>query len=126
MMTPALQAYPNVRLLTSPPTPARAGQRQFRSNRKGYEQNSFEDYVSTINRQEGQFDLIVIDGRARIACLEASQSRLSDRGIILFDNSDRAEYRRAIDDCPLTEQALKGMTPGLPMPSQTSLLLQKG
>lgn len=93
-----------------------------RSNRKGYENWGFDAYVASIDDVEGAFDLIVIDGRARVACLRHALPRLAAGGIILFDNSDRREYRSGIEACGLRETILRGLAPALPMPSQTSLL----
>ncbi len=93
-----------------------------RSNRKGYTDRAFDAYVSSIDDVEGAFDLIVIDGRARVACLRHALPRLAAGGVILFDNSDRREYRSGIEACGLHETILRGMAPALPMPGQTSLL----
>jgi predicted O-methyltransferase YrrM len=94
-----------------------------RSNRKGYAKKSFDEYVSSIDAEDGAFDLIVIDGRARASCLGRAVSRLSANGIILFDDSHRQEYRRAIESCSLREQVLRGFAPTVPFRCQTSLLL---
>jgi hypothetical protein len=48
-----------------------------------------ENYVSCITRQEGCFDIIVIDGRWRMSCVDKSIHHLSSEGIIILDNSDR-------------------------------------
>lgn len=114
-------AYPNITLRVVEPT-AVAHSTKARSNRKGYTESSFDHYVSSIDQVEGTFDLIVIDGRARVSCLARSVSRLSPGGIILFDNSNRLEYREAINSCGLQERVTRGLAPALPFPSQTSIL----
>lgn len=50
-------------------------------------------YVSCITRQEGSFDVIVIDGRWRNDCVDTAIDRLGTGGIVIIDNSDR--YSRA-------------------------------
>jgi len=70
----------------------------------------------------GEFSLIVIDGRAREACLERAQHRLEPGGVIVFDNTRRRRYREAIQRSAMTERRLTGLTPTLPYPDQTSLL----
>lgn len=113
--------YPNITVRVVEPTAA-ANSTKARSNRKGYTESSFDHYVSSIDQVEGTFDLIVIDGRARVSCLAKSVGRLSPRGMILFDNSNRLEYREAINSCGLQERVMRGLAPALPFPSQTSLL----
>ena len=70
----------------------------------------------------GTFSLIVVDGRARQACLSAALPHLADGGIIVFDNTMRRRYRRAIAAAPVSERAFRGLTPTLPYPDQTSIL----
>ena len=92
------------------------------SKRKGHERRSFDRYVNAIDELDGLFDMIVIDGRSRIYCLERSLARLAPGGIIVFDNSDRIEYRHDIAKSGMNETALRGLAPCLPYRSQTSIL----
>lgn len=46
-------------------------------------------YVSSISRQDGKFDVIVIDGQWRNACANICTGSLTDYGMIILDNSDR-------------------------------------
>lgn len=48
-----------------------------------------EGYVSCITRQEGKFDVIVIDGQWRNACAAICDDYLNTQGMIIVDNSDR-------------------------------------
>jgi len=51
---------------------------------------SSEDYVgASLNRS---FDILVIDGRRRVACSKASLPQLTDRGVIIWDNAERDRY----------------------------------
>ena len=82
----------------------------------------FADYVGAIDRVDGAFDIVVVDGRAREACMMAGRDRLAPGGIIVFDNSRRRRYRVAIATSGLDEIVYRGLTPTLPYPEQTSVL----
>ncbi|WP_297337962.1 hypothetical protein [Algoriphagus sp.] len=57
----------------------------------------FTQYVNSINRFDDHFfDIIVIDGRVRIACLRQSINKLKEGGFIIFDNGDRNEYHNEL------------------------------
>jgi hypothetical protein len=49
-------------------------------------------YQNEILRYHKAFDIIVIDGRERIACSLNSLNALKDNGVVIWDNSDREEY----------------------------------
>ena len=89
---------------------------------EGHGRLDFSRYVEQIDVVGGTFDLVVVDGRAREACLTAALPHLADNGLIVFDNSMRRRYRTAIASAPVTEQEYRGLTPTLPYPDQTSLL----
>ncbi len=96
------------------------------SAKEGHGGLDFADYVSSIEGVPGDFDVVVVDGRAREACLAASIGRLAPGGIIVFDNSRRRRYRRAIEAAPVVEERFRGLTPTLPYPDQTSILRRSG
>ena len=95
---------------------------QFLSGKPGYAGQTFRAYVDAIERHEGLFDLIVIDGRARATCLEKAVGRLAQGGLIVFDNSHRSRYRKAIAASGLHAEVTRGLVPSLPLPDQTTLL----
>jgi predicted O-methyltransferase YrrM len=121
-MAPALTNYDNasVRTVRAEPMPHPV----VPSAKPGHVGLDFAAYVGAIDDVPGTFDLIVIDGRARTACLEASVGRLADDGLIVFDNSRRRRYRAAISRSGLDERIFRGLTPSLPYPEQTSLLVR--
>ena len=82
------------------------------------------DAVEAYNEFMAAIDVIVIDGRAREACLAVAAPRLKLDGLIVFDNSHRARYERAISASGLRERRLPGLTPTLPYPDRTSLLFR--
>jgi hypothetical protein len=55
-------------------------------------------YYSAIQEYPlNSFDIIVIDGMERIRCAPLAPSHLREEGIIVFDNSDRPNFRPGID-----------------------------
>lgn len=65
---------------------------------EAYIKKNYIDYVNSINYfEDNSFDLIVIDGRARVACFRQAIPKLKDGGFLVFDNGDRKEYSLAID-----------------------------
>ena len=83
-------------------------------------------YVAGIEEVGGQFDIIVVDGRHRSACLARSVSHLKPGGMVLFDDSGRTRYRAAIQSCGLAEDRYYGLSYCVPYPDYTSLLRQHG
>jgi hypothetical protein len=55
------------------------------------------DYVSSISKEPGEFDVIVIDGVFRNECAQQCISKLSTNGMVIFDNSDGEEYDQSIE-----------------------------
>lgn len=98
----------------------------YQSGKHGFKGQSFASYATAIESVDGVFDLIVIDGRARQACLHHALSRLAADGMIVFDNSWRGRYKSAISASGLSATVLTGLTPALPLPDQTTILVAKG
>lgn len=97
------------------------------SAKEGHGGLDFAGYVGQIEvvaTEHGgrPFDLIVVDGRAREACLSAGLEHLAPGGLVVFDNTRRRRYRDAIAAAAVDERRLRGLTPTLPYPDQTSLL----
>jgi predicted O-methyltransferase YrrM len=53
----------------------------------------FKDYVEYPSGQ--QFDLIIVDGRARLPCVSKSRELISDRGVVMLHDANRLKYRDA-------------------------------
>ncbi|QUL36435.1 O-methyltransferase [Erythrobacter sp. JK5] len=83
-------------------------------------------YVEAIDEFDGAFDLIVIDGRHRSACLKHAENRLKPGGIVLFDDSGRSRYRDAIEGSALNEHRHYGRSYCVPYPDYTSLMRHDG
>lgn len=120
-LAPMLPANATVRVV--PPAPRSDGT-EIGSAKPGFEHLDFSKYVAALDDEDGQFDLIVIDGRAREACLVRALPRLAPGGLIVFDNVDRERYRSSIAELgrAVDVQWTRGLTPSLPYPTRTALL----
>lgn len=96
------------------------------AEKAGYKGRSFKAYAAAIDRYQGTFDLIIIDGRARSACLAHAIPKLAAGGMIVFDNAGRKRYKKAIDiaceTAGLQKTVFAGLTPALPYGDVTVLL----
>ncbi len=104
---------------------------KFQRQTKGYDNvsllyrpidNGPDAYVKAIDEFDGEFDMIVIDGRHRSLCLKQAESRLKRGGIVVFDDSGRSRYRGAIEGSALKETRHFGRSYCVPYPDYTSLL----
>lgn len=58
---------------------------------------SFRDYVGAIDSvPDSSLDLVLVDGRARPACVRHARAKVRPGGWLMLDNADRAHYQRAI------------------------------
>lgn len=121
VLRPIVAPYANVHLRCVEATPRRPDSTAV-SDRRGHEHLDFEEYVAAVAEPGGLFDLIVIDGRARSACLLAAIPQLAEDGVIVFDNADRAGYQKAIEGCGLSVDRKRGWAPSLPYRECTALL----
>ncbi len=76
-----------------------------------------------------RFDIIIVDGRDRVNCCKNSIDALSERGVIILDDSERSKYAEAIDF--LTGQgfrhiAFSGISPGFFYYKSTSVFYRDG
>jgi len=114
-------ALPNVELRVIEPVrtglPGRAP-----SGRKGYEDSDFSAYVDSIAAGATHYDIVVIDGRARVACLERARECVAPDGLVIFDNSNRNRYQPALAKPGLRLTRYRGWAPALPYPSETTLI----
>ena len=54
-----------------------------------------DNYLKPLTEQGEPFDLIIVDGMGRNACVKASIDRLAADGLLLLDDADRNVYRPA-------------------------------
>lgn len=55
------------------------------------------DYLEYLSKLKEEIDIIIIDGLHRIECLKLSVEKLSERGVIILDDSERSEYKEGIE-----------------------------
>jgi len=54
------------------------------------------EYANYINETGKKFDLVIIDGRDRVNCVKKSMTALSERAVVIFDNSNVECYQEAM------------------------------
>lgn len=82
----------------------------------------YEKYARSIQHTEKKYDVIVIDGRARVQCAIHAITHVKKKGIIVLDNSERERYQpifKQLQKYP--KKTFKGMTPHLTTLSQTTI-----
>ncbi|RMI13290.1 class I SAM-dependent methyltransferase [Cellulomonas triticagri] len=92
------------------------------SGRRGEGGRDYAAYVRAIDDVPGELDLVVVDGRARAACLEAATRRLAPGGLVLLDDSQRPRYAAALASCGLDVHRIRGWVPSLPYPRESAVL----
>ena len=53
-------------------------------------------YVQEVQHATEKYHMIIVDGRRRNECALASIGALNEEGVLVLDNSERAQYREAI------------------------------
>jgi len=69
-----------------------------------------DDYVNAVSKCDKLFDIVFVDGRKRVKCIEKAESFLTDSGVIILDNSDRERYNSAFTF--LYDKGFKSLTIG--------------
>jgi predicted O-methyltransferase YrrM len=54
-------------------------------------------YCRAILQADDAFEIVVIDGRDRVNCARHTVERLTENGVIIWDNSDRPHYQPGFD-----------------------------
>ncbi len=94
----------NCRLHTVPPTdlehpssPEAAKEPDtFVSSDARYPSQSFENYVRVLDQFPDEcLDIVLVDGRARVACCKLARAKVKPGGFVVLDNNDRVEYSKA-------------------------------
>ena len=102
--------------------PTKSADPQVRSGRPGEDELDFAGYVNAVQQVGGEFDVICVDGRARVACALAAVEHLAPGGILVWDDSQRPRYAGGIRRTGLAVQRFRGFVPSLPYPRETALL----
>ena len=85
---------------------------------------SLEDYVRKIKESQIEFDIVIIDGKERNLCAQNAVEKLNEKGIIVWDNTDRKIYDDGLSF--LAEKGFKrldfvGLSPGAHSETQTTI-----
>ncbi len=54
------------------------------------------EYVNSIQKTNKKFDIIIVDGILREECMKIGLAHLSDKGVLILDDSERDEYNDSI------------------------------
>jgi len=74
------------------------------------------DYCRVPLKLEEHFDIIIVDGRDRVNCCKQAVGAVSEKGVIVLDDSEREFYREGITFLKskgFKELAFTGISPGL-------------
>ncbi|MBD3636831.1 MAG: FkbM family methyltransferase [Crocinitomicaceae bacterium] len=87
------------------------------------------DYINCISEDNHKYDIIIIDGMSRLECAFNCLNNLSERGIIIWDDSVREEYEPGYQF--LLENGFKrldfhGMTPIVELATATTVFYRSG
>lgn len=116
--------YENIDIILQKPDNVKCKDKIYHSHKRGFHKYSFSQYAISIEKTKTKYDIIIIDGRARNACLKHAKSMLANDGIIVFDNANRRRYRKAIKQSGFEALEFKGLTPALPY-AETTLILRE-
>jgi hypothetical protein len=92
-----------------------------------YKPYSFRNYVRKCREYPDEyFDFVLVDGRARTSCIRHAMSKLRRNGVLMLDNSERAQYQREMARLEhLTRKDFFGNGPFLEEPWQTTIWLKQ-
>jgi predicted O-methyltransferase YrrM len=83
----------------------------------------FDDYVTCVaDEPDDSFDLVIVDGRARVECVRRSMPKVKPGGLLVLDDTGRPRYRPAIMLLAGWERhVFQGFKPGDRCPAETSV-----
>lgn len=74
------------------------------------------EYARKAAMLNEKFDIIIVDGRDRVNCCKHSLSALTEKGVIVLDDSERVAYNDArilLKQAGFKELSFSGISPGL-------------
>jgi len=74
------------------------------------------DYCRVPLKLKETFDIIIVDGRDRVNCCKQAINALSNHGVIVLDDSERADYAEAVSflvNNGFKQLSFSGISPGL-------------
>jgi hypothetical protein len=83
----------------------------------------FDDYVKAVDAvPDRSLDLVIVDGRARVECVERAFEKVKPGGLMLLDDTDRRRYSAAYRKLADWERHdFAGVKSGQVRPAQTSV-----
>lgn len=114
--------------VTPLPSPDPADPGQYASADAAWPRHTFRRYVTQIDTFPAEhFDVVLVDGRARPACLRHSAPKVKVGGWLILDNSDRAYYleRTAPDLKNFAPRVFAGAIPQTPILSETTIFVRQ-
>jgi hypothetical protein len=82
------------------------------------------DYCRMAAMRNDKFDIIIVDGRDRVNCCKHSVEALSERGVLVLDDSERKEYADAVMHLKalgFRQLSFSGISPGFFYQKATSV-----
>lgn len=68
----------------------------YSSNSNNYRFKVFRKYAKVID-DFGLFDLVLVDGRARISCAYHAKNHVKDGGVVVLDDAERSYYKPSLE-----------------------------
>ena len=79
-------------------------------------------YPESINKFKEKFDVVIVDGAERYKCVVCAISKISDRGIVILDNTEwYPNSARLLRDNGFVQLDFYGLPPSNSFPSITSI-----
>jgi len=110
---------PDTRSATDPANPD-----DYSSDEFNYHKVNYKNYASQIDEfPSNYFDVVLIDGRSRPACIKHSAIKVKKHGLLILDNSDRDYYLSKTSQylSSFTRMDFRGIVPSMPMHSTTTI-----
>jgi hypothetical protein len=97
-MTVSKKGYQNILLTLAEPERSESTEPWYTSTDTSFSGYSFEKYVREIDTYpDAFFDIVVVDGRARLGCMKHALHKIKSGGFLILDNSDRQEYQKGCE-----------------------------
>lgn len=101
---------------------------KYHSKDKRYSRGEFSQYVSQIDQfPDESFDIVVIDGRSRTACIKHASPKVKVGGILVLDNAEREWYLAETKGLLVgySLQRFSGLIPTLHNDSDTNIYIKQ-
>jgi hypothetical protein len=88
----------------------------------------FDAYVAAVDEvPDDSLDMLIVDGRARVECVDRALDKVKPGGMLLLDDTDRRRYSAAYRQLADWERHdFAGVKPGQVRPAHTSVWVRPG